>query len=125
MSDEVDAPEVEEVAQKKKGFGSHPENINRNGRPKGSRNKSKLIAAQLSIDNYAEEAVEVLYAIMKGDKEALGVKQDVPITMRVQASKELLAKAIANEKEKEAKKSTKTKEVPAEDTGPKVFSSAS
>jgi len=105
MSDTPERTDEEkEAAQKKKGFASNPANINRNGRPKGSRNKSKLIQAQLNIDSYAEEAVEVLYAIMKGDKDKLGVSQDVPISMRIAAGKEILGKAIANEKEKGAKK---------------------
>lgn len=108
-------------AQKRKGFGSNPENINRGGRPKGSRNKSKLIKAQLAFDDYAELAAERLKLIMMGDSEALGVKE-VPITMQVQAAKVILDKAIANEKEKEAK-AGKTPEQ-GKPTGPVVYSTA-
>ena len=65
MSDTPDRTDEEKAeAQKRKGFGSNPENINRGGRPKGSRNKSKLIKAQLAFDDYAELAAERLKQIM-------------------------------------------------------------
>ena len=126
MSDTTDRSEEEKSeAQKRKGFGSNPENINRRGRPKGSRNKSKLIRAQLAFDDYSELAVERLKQIMMNDTDALGVKE-VPVSMQVQAAKVILDKAIANEKEKDANKS-KGKTPDEEDTPqvPQVFSTAS
>ena len=117
MSDVVDP-------QKRKGFGSNPENINRSGRPKGSRNKSNLIKAQLAFDDYASLAAERLKQIMMNDTESLGVTH-VPVSMQVQAAKVILDKAIANEREKEAKSKGKTKGTESiSDKYPKVFSTA-
>lgn len=85
----------------RKGFASNPENINRAGRPKGSRNRSTLIKAQIKMDSATEYAAELLEAIMSNDKEFLGIKDDVPVGMRIAAAKEVLNKSIANEKDKE------------------------
>jgi hypothetical protein len=72
------------------------------GRPKGARNKSKLIKAQLAFDDAAELAAETLVSIMKNDTEALNLNksEDVPMTIRLQACKLIIDKAIANEKDK-------------------------
>jgi hypothetical protein len=123
MSDTPVEETSQEDPQKRKGFGSNPENINRKGRPKGSRNKSKLIQAQLAFDDYSTLAVERLKQIMMNDTAALGVKE-VPVSMQVQAAKVIIDKAIANEKEKDAKAkaNTPTRETPQV---PKVFSTAS
>jgi len=111
--------------QKNKGFGSNPQNINRGGRPRGSRNKSKLIKAQLAFDDYSELAAERLKQIMMNDTEALGVKE-VPVSMQVQAAKVILDKAIANEKEKEDKSSKATdKTNDGSPSVPRVYSTAS
>lgn len=120
MSDKT--TQGEDNPQKRKGFGSHPEHINRSGRPQGSRNKSKLLKAQLAFDDYSELAVERLKQIMMNDTEALGVKE-VPVSMQVQAAKVIIDKAIANEKDKEAGK-TKNTPVTSEAIGPKVYSTA-
>lgn len=127
MTDEIEAPdgrseEEKAVAQRKKGFGSNPHLINRSGRPLGSRNKSKLVKAQLKFDDFAELAVDRLKLIMLGDIDALGVRE-VPLSLQVSAAKVILDKAIANEKEKSTKsKSQQGTEAAA--TGPKVFASA-
>lgn len=70
------------------------------GRPKGARNKSSLIKAQLTFDDAANLAAETLVALMKNDKDALNISDDVPATIRLQACKVVIDKAIANEKDK-------------------------
>lgn len=70
------------------------------GRPKGARNKSKLIKAQLAFDDAASLAAETLIALMENDKDKLNITDDVPATIRLQACKVVIDKAIANEKEK-------------------------
>lgn len=85
----------------KKGFASNPTAINRAGRPKGSRNKSTLLRAQIQMDTDTEYAAELLGAVMRNDKEFLGVTQDVPMSLRIAAVKEVLNKSIANESNKE------------------------
>jgi len=72
------------------------------GRPKGSRSKSKLILAQMQIDDAAGLAVDTLVALMKNDKAYLGITDDVSPTLRFNVSKTILDKAIANEKDKES-----------------------
>lgn len=97
------------------------------GRPTGSRNKSTLMKAQVMIDDLTLEAVQYLEAMMKNDKIKLDCKDDVPYSIRFNATKEILGKGIANEKDKEAPKPTSTSET--EDgkkvhTGPQVFATA-
>ena len=103
MSDVEDVePTVEDTVKKStRGFASHPHLINKGGRPKGSRNKSTLVKAQLQMDSDTEFAAELLGAIMRNDKEFLGIRDDVPIPVRITAAKEVLNKSIANEKDKE------------------------
>ncbi len=122
MSDS-DNTEETKPAKSGRGFASNPQNINRSGRPKGSRNRSKMIAAQLKLDDHAEDMVDILILIAKGDSEALGVKGEIPVTMRRAAAKDVIDKAIANEKEKDAKaKGSKSEEeVPS---APRVMSTA-
>jgi hypothetical protein len=127
MSDNPDASPDEtkqENPQKRKGFGTNPENINRNGRPLGSRNKSKLVKAQLAFDDYSALAVERLKQIMMNDTKALGVKE-VPVSMQVQAAKVIIDKAIANEKDKEVKAKATLPSTSESDTQlPVVYSTA-
>lgn len=80
--------------QKRKGKGP--------GRPKGARNKSKLLLAQLKFDDVAEMAADTLVAIMQNDLPNLNLKdqEDVPMSLRLQACKVIIDKAIANEKDK-------------------------
>lgn len=94
--------EIKDTTKGKQGFASNPHLINRGGRPKGSRNKSTLIKAQLKFDTASEEAAATLEAMMRNDKEYLGIKEDVPLSLRQSACKEILAKAIANEKDKDS-----------------------
>lgn len=91
----------QEKKKQLKGFALNPHLINFKGRPKGSRNKSTLIKAQLRMDSDTEFAAELLGAIMRNDKGFLEISDDVPITMRIAAAKEVLNKSIANEKDKE------------------------
>lgn len=99
------------------------------GRPKGSRNKSSLMKAQVMIDDLTIDAVLHAEALMKNDKDFLNSKDDVPYTVRFNAMKEILAKSIAAEKEKEPSKTgSETPSAGAGEnvhTGPKVFSTAS
>lgn len=111
------------MAQKKKGkqgFASNPQNINKKGRPEGSRNKTTLMKAQLAIDDAAEAAIETLIALMSNDKALLGIDGDVPLTLRMNASKLLFDKSIANEKEKEKDSVSGSQEDFEEDTTPIV-----
>lgn len=110
MSETIDTPQD---TKGKQGFASNPHLINRGGRPRGSRNKSTLIKAQLKFDTASEEAAATLEAMMRNDKEYLGIKEDVPLSLRQSACKEILAKAIANEKDKEP---TTEKEEPKDNT---------
>ena len=100
--------------KKLRGFAAHPEHINRAGRPKGSRNKSTLIKAQLQLDSSTEKAAEFLTAVMENDTKTLGLKEDdnIPMKDRIAAAKEILNKAIANEKDKLGDKGEDTKEKP-------------
>lgn len=105
----------------KTGFALNPEGINRGGRPKGSRNKSSMMKAQYQLDEAAELAVATLTALMMNDKETLGITTDVPPTVRIAASKEILNKVIANEKEKESEKSSEKVQEVEEDKTPLVL----
>ena len=90
-----------ETGKQLKGFALNPEGINQTGRPKGSRNKSTLLRAQLKMDSSTEYAAELLEALMTNNKEFLGVTDDVPLTIRRQSALDIMNKSIANEKDKE------------------------
>lgn len=124
MADKDDKKEFKKGGKKAKGFAANPQLINRGGRPKGSRNKKSIVKAQLQLDDMAVMATEVLQALMMNDKAALGIQEDVPVSIRLNAAKEALNKAIANEKDKEAavnKESAEKGPVVPEQSGP-VFS---
>lgn len=70
------------------------------GRPKGSRNKSKIISAQLKLDGASEIAADTVIALMENDHKKLKCDEDVPYSLRFQACKLVMDKAIANEKDK-------------------------
>lgn len=100
-----------------------PKNLG--GRPKGARNKSTLMKAQLLIDDNSLDYVKNLVALAHNDKDHFDMKSDIPATIVLTANKILLDKAIANEKEKEpAKKAPKADEQGKVKT-PKVYASAS
>ena len=115
----------------KKGFGSNPQNINRAGRPKGSRNKASMKQARDFVDANALECAQYLTAIMRNDKEFLDIKSDVDIKTRKAAALDLFNKSIANEKDNKeleederraASKQAPEEEEDEEDADP-VFSS--
>jgi hypothetical protein len=95
------------------------------GRPKNSRNRSKVISAQLSFDDAAPLASKTLIDIMQNNVDQLNLKddKDVPMSLRLQAAKIVIDKAIANEKEKigEVKEDTTAEKT---DSAPKVVSKA-
>ena len=99
------------------------------GRPAGSRNKSTLLKAQIRIDDLTLEAVDYLEALMRNDLQKLDSKDDVPYSIRFNATKEILAKGIANEREKDTVPVVQGKETTDAGekvhTGPRVFSTAS
>ena len=97
----TEVTEEKTTGNSKKGFASNPAAINRAGRPKGSRNKSTLLRAQIQMDTDTEYAAEMLGAVMRNDKDFLGITQDVPMSLRIAAVKEVLNKSIANESTKE------------------------
>lgn len=108
--------------KQKKGFALNPDGINKGGRPRGSRNKSSMMKAQYQLDEAAEIAVSILLALTTNDKATLGITTDVPPTVRLAASKEILNKVIANEKEKEVEQPTsKGKVEEEEDDSPLVL----
>lgn len=100
---------------------------NPHGRPKGSRNKSSLLKAQLEVDNASEAAAKMFTAIMTGNEEDLaefGLKpSDVNAKLKMDAAKQVMAmakdemKALKAENEESQKEKDKK-----EDTGP-IFSS--
>ena len=98
------------------------------GRPPGSRNKSTLIQAQIQIDDLSLTAVQYLNALMTNDKTLLECEDDVPYSIRFNATKEILAKGIANEKDKDVPKATQGTQTDETGkkvhTGPQVFSTA-
>jgi hypothetical protein len=97
------------------------------GRPTGSRNKSTLMRAQVRIDDLTFEAVQYLEALMKNDLQKLDSKDDVPYSIRFSATKEILAKGIANEASKKAVDIPEAQETEGGKkvhTGPQVFSTA-
>lgn len=92
---------MEDKEKPKRGFAVHPENINKGGRPKGSRNKSTLLRAQLQLDSDTEDAAALLGAIMRNDTAFLGISTDVPLALRQKTAIDIMNKSIANEKDKE------------------------
>lgn len=86
---------------KKRGFAAHPENINRGGRPKGSRNKASLKLARELMDTDSLEAAQTLAAIMRGDKEFLGTQQEVKLELRAKVAADIINKSIATAKDNE------------------------
>ena len=111
----------EKSGNSRKGFASNPHLINKGGRPRGSRNKSSLLKAQLKLDSASERASEFYEALMENDKETLGITDDVPLTLRLAVAKEIMNKAIANEAKKEPQETTQS-EKEEESTMP-IFSS--
>jgi hypothetical protein len=84
--------------------------------------------AQRKIDDLTLDAAEYLEALMKNDKIKLECKEDVPYSIRFNATKEILAKGIANEKEKDIVPAAPQGEVDGDGktvhTGPQVFATA-
>jgi|TARA_R100001129_G_scaffold81160_1_gene55238 hypothetical protein len=124
MSEEDEKSPYGKDGEKPKGFAANPHLINRGGRPKGSRNKSSLMKAQLAMDSWAEMAVDGLIALAENDTKKLGTseKDNVPYSIRLAAMKELLAKSIANEKDKLGEKPKGKSEEKEEDNTPVVSS---
>ncbi|EGE3641521.1 hypothetical protein DLV40_10260 [Shigella flexneri] len=91
--------------QFKKGQSGNP-----SGRPKGSRNKSSLVKAQLTIDNSAEYAAKLFEAIVTRNADKLaefGLKaEDVNLKSMMEAGKTIMThsagemKAIAADSKK-------------------------
>lgn len=79
---------------------------NPNGRPKGSRNRDKIILAQNKVDDLATATVEFLADLMLDNME-----EDVPMNLRLKAAEILFKKQVADQKnhmetEAEEKKAT-------------------
>lgn len=91
--------------QFKKGQSGNP-----SGRPKGSRNKSSLVKAQLTIDNSAEHAAKLFEAVVTRDAEKLAefglTTADVNLKSMMEAGKTIMThsagemKAIAADTKK-------------------------
>lgn len=97
------------MAKFRKGQSGNP-----NGRPRGSRNKSSLIKAQLTLDDAANTAAEVLVAVLSGDAallEKYGISGgEITPKLKLEAAKMMLQqvsgemKALSAEKKAEADK---------------------
>lgn len=93
------------MARFKKGQSGNP-----NGRPRGSRNKSSLIKAQLTLDDAANTAAEVLVAVLSGNPEMLEkygiISGQITPKLKLEAAKMMLQqvsgemKALATEAKK-------------------------
>lgn len=90
------------------------------GRPKGSRNKTKIQAAQYSLDNLTTVGVEVLEALLTNDKVYLKTEENVTNALRFQVAKVVVEKGLT-EKEKEELEPVQSAKGP---TGPRVISTA-
>jgi len=120
--------------KRKVGFALNPQNINRGGRKKGSKNRKTMLQAQLKVTDVAECAAATLEALMKNDKDFLGTKEDVPTSVRYNSAKELLSRAGDYDKEDKKDKAKQSpsakvhsggsKAAPTPASGPQVFSSA-
>ena len=98
------------------------------GRPLGARNKSKLRKAQFIFDDNADLAAEVLIAMMTNDTATLNIdeKESVPMSIRLQACKIALDKAVANEKDKVSDNDEESSESTVEAyKGPRIVTKAS
>lgn len=107
---------------KGKGFASNPHLINREGRPKGSRNKASMKQARDYMDANASLAARYLVALMTNDKEFLDTTVDVAPAVRLKATESLMNKSIANEKDnreldEEEKKASSKKQALSDDDG--------
>lgn len=83
----------------KKGFASNPEGINRGGRPKGAKKTPSSGRRDTKLENYSAMAVETLKNLMTNNKKKLGISEDVSPTVRLNASKEIIARSKELEKE--------------------------
>jgi len=92
------------------------------GRPAGKPNRSKLMLAQMKIENIADLAIDTQVAIMTNDKDFLGVVTDVSATLRFNVSKVLYEEA--KELGKPKNKATKTAEKVYNVGVPKVYATA-
>lgn len=110
---------VKHSGQFKKGQSGNP-----NGRPKGSRNKSTLVKAQLLLDDTSEVAVKLFQAIVSRDEDALAefglLPDDVNLKSMMEAAKVVLAQASSEMKalSSEKKGAEKEEKVP-EDSKPR------
>lgn len=98
------------------------------GRPLKARNKSKLLKAQMAFDDSADLAAEVLIAMMTNDTEKLNIpdNESVPMTIRLQACKIVIDKAVANEKDKVGNDSDEDDSLTEKVvTGPRIVTKAS
>lgn len=70
----------------KQGFASNPQNINKGGRPKGSKTRNTLDEAVTRFEANQLDAAQVIIAIMQGNKDYLGV-EEVKVSERLNAAK--------------------------------------
>ncbi len=71
---------------KNQGFGSNPQNINKGGRPKGSKLRNTLDDAVKRFEANQLDAAQVIISIMQGNAAALGV-EEVKVSERLNAAK--------------------------------------
>lgn len=112
------------MAKFRKGQSGNP-----NGRPRGSRNKSSLIKAQLTLDDAANTAAEVLVAVLSGNEELLKkygmVAGEVTPKLKLEAAKMMLAQVSGEMKALASEKKTDEKPVATQQSTPQFTKVAS
>lgn len=105
------------MAKFKKGQSGNP-----NGRPRGSRNKSSLIKAQLTLDDAADTAAKILVAMLSGNEAELskyGLKPgDITGKLKLEAVKLMLNQVSGEMKALAAEKKTEEKSTASEASKP-------
>lgn len=93
------------------------------GRPKGSRNKSSLVKAQISLDNTSETAAKLFEAVVSRDPNKLKefglVEGDVNLKAMLEAAKIVMGHAAGQMKALESNEKKESEKSAMEDNKPK------
>lgn len=111
------------MAKFRKGQSGNPK-----GRPRGSRNKSSLIKAQLTLDDAANTAAEVLVAVLSGDESLLekyGISGEITPKLKLEAAKMMLQQVSGEMKALSAEKKSEDKPAQEQSSKPQFTTVAS